>query len=35
MNKQPDFAANAGESELESHHACAEVVVFIFYTCSC
>ena len=29
------FPANEGGSELESHHASAEVVVFMFYTCSC
>ena len=28
------FAANIGGSELETHHAYAEVVVFMFYTCS-
>ena len=27
-------AANVDGSELESHHACVEVVMFMFYTCS-
>ena len=28
------FAANVGGSELQSYHACVEVVVFMFYMCS-
>ena len=29
------YGANMDGGEMESHHACAEIVVFIFYTCSC
>ena len=29
------FHANVGGGELESHYTFTEIVVFIFYTCSC
>ena len=29
------FLANVCGSELESHHVCVEVLVFMFYACSC
>jgi len=29
------FAAYVDGTELESHHVCTEIVMFMFYTCSC
>ena len=35
LSFQHIFSGNVGGSELESHHTFAEVVVFMFNTCSC